>query len=308
MAKNNQKPNKRIYTYLPYIIAGVLVLALAAIILLGNAGGPVSKLRTAAQKTLFADNFTSVFEISVNGEEYDGILNAAADPDKRELIFYLHLEANTGDYICGIYENTFALCDVNTNDLYTQDVTPRVTAFFDAMESSGKPDWAVLLDFSDYNLYEAVSNDFDFAVLTACIGKLLKSLDNTNWSASYAGYTKDREDGVTLYKFRPDPYTLVCQAMPMFRDAFRDPAQYSALEQYVEDARYLLTASTADFTFGTQYGRLVSAELELKYHNAKIDCEFEFIGINSTSVDYDTIAFYIEQAGLSPEDKFSEFG
>lgn len=306
MAKKTDNTQKKFSKLLPWLISGILVLMILFVIITATSGGPVVKLRRAIEKTVFADSFTTTFQLSVNDKAYDGNLNVAIDTDKREVMFYLQLATDTTDYICGIYKDNFALCDAATNDLQVTNVKDRLTAFFDALEDGSQPDWALLLDFSEFDLYEATDRDFDFAVLTECIGNFLNTLDDTDWAESYAGYSTDREDGVTLHKFRPSPDVLAEQVIPTFRAAFRDPDRYDALVQYTEDAKYLLSAGTADITFGIKWGQLVSAEMDVRYHNFSIQGSFEFIGINSTIVDFDTIAYYIDQASKSPEDRFED--
>lgn len=305
MAKKTNQKKKKLQHFLPYIIAGALLLLIGCIILLGS-GGPMTKLRQSAKKTLFADSFTTVFQLSVDQTQYDGILNAAIDPDKRELMFYLQLATNTTDYICGIYNNTFALCDASTNDLQVTDVKDRVTAFFDALEAGSQPDWELLLDFSEYDLHQTITRDLDMKLLTECVADLLSRLNDPDWAERYAGYSTDRKDGVKRYQFRPAPDVLAEQLLPIFQPAFLDPQRYAALEEYTDNAKYLLASGAADLTFGVKHGKLVSLELDLQYHNTSVQGSFEFIGINSTIVDYDTIAYFIDQAGKTPAERFED--
>lgn len=306
MAKKTNRTQKKFPKLLPWLISGILVLTVLIVIITATSGGPVVKLRRAMEKTVFADSFTTIFQLSVNDKSYDGNLNVAIDTDKREVMFYLQLATDTTDYICGIYKDDFALCDASTNDLQVTNVKDRLAAFFDALEDGSQPDWALLLDFSEFDLHEKVTDDFDIEILTECIGNFLNDLNDPDWAKTYAGYTTDRESGVTLHKFSPSPDVLAEQVIPTFREAFLKTDRYDALVQYADDAKYLLAAGTADLTFGVKYGRLVSAQMDIRYHNASVQGNFEFIGINSTIVDFDTIAYFIDQAGKSPSERYED--
>lgn len=276
------------------IAAAVMLLVLVLCLCLSGSG-PVDKLERATAKTLFAKNFTTVFSMRINGEPFDGNINASVDPDERKLEVYMQLTTFTTEYICGIYDNTFAVCTAD-NKLRATDVSDRVDAFFDALEKSGTPDWALLLDIGDTDLYGAINESFDFETLLTCLGNWLNTLNDKEWAEVYAGYSKDREDGVTMYNFNPDPYVLAQQSLPFFETAFRQPQELSDLKAYMEDAKFLFKDGKADFSFGVKGGKLVSANFDLEYYNSDISGSLSFIGIGSTTVDTETIAYYIEEA------------
>lgn len=290
--KKNQPQNRNKIT--PILIAATAAVVLVAVILLlclpGNSAA--KSFQKAAKKTLFAENFTTVFTLEMNDDTIDGIINAAIDPDKRELNVYMQLTTRVSDYICGIYNNQFAVCTVNSGKIHTEDITDRVNCFFDALEKDSQPNWELLLDFNSTDLYEQVSQDFDFAVLLDCLKVWVDQLNDADW----AGYSKERENGTTVHRFDPDPYTLICQSLPYFAPAFRNAADYSNLQAYIEDVKYLLMNGKADFSFGIKNRCLESVKFDFGYHNTRISGNFSFIGIGSTIVDTETIAFYIEEA------------
>lgn len=294
MVKKNEKSlkSKKNMLLLLGITAAVL---LAVILLLCFSGGSVDKLERAAEKTIFAKNFTAQFNISINGKPLDGIINAAVDPEERKLEMYMQLGTYTNDYICGIYNNKFAVCD-DSNEIWATDISDRMDAFFDALEKGSEPDWVLLLDFEETDLYETINQNFDFPVLLTCLGDWLTAVNDAHWAETYAGYSKSWEDGVTLYSFKPDPYVLAQASLPYFEKAFRQPQDLSDLKTYMEQAEYLFKDGKADFSFGIKNGRLVCADFDLEYHNAVISGDLSIIGIGSTIVDTETIAFYIEEA------------
>lgn len=295
MAKKNEKflKNKKNMLLLLGITAAVLLSVI--LLLCFSGGGALDKLEHAAKRTLFAKNFTTQFNISINGKPLDGNINASVDSEERKLEMYMQLGTYTADYICGIYDNKFAVCD-DSNEIWATDISDRVDAFFDALEKNSTPDWALLLDFEETDLYETINQDFDFPVLMACLGDWLTAVNDAHWAETYAGYSKGRQDGVTLYRFRPDPYVLAQASLPYFEKAFRQPQDLVDLKAYMEQAEYLFKDGKADFSFGIKNGYLVSADFDLEYHNAVISGNLSFIGIGGTIVDTETIAFYIEEA------------
>ncbi|MBO5867277.1 MAG: hypothetical protein J6Q54_00020 [Oscillospiraceae bacterium] len=304
MATKKKHTAKKLPSWTPYLITGLFALGIILLVIFGNMAGPASSVKNAASNTLFADNFTTSFQFQINNEACDGILNAAVDRDARDLQFYLQFQTNESDYICGIYNKTFALCNVSTNDLETQKAEEQVNAFFDALDAGKEPDWSLILDFGDFNLQEAISEDFDFPVFMECLKNFLNQLDDTDWAESYAGYEKSKEEGVTYHTFQPELHSLLVEITPDFQAAFKDPARYDALVEYTDNAMHLLNAGKAELRFGVKGRRLVSATMDIRYHNTSIQGDFQFIGINSTTVDYDTIAYYIDEAGKTPEERF----
>ena len=292
MAKNRNNPQKTKPAQIILFVS--LAAALTALILLLCLGGkgPVKQLKNAASKTFFAKNFTALFELDVSGSNTAGLINAAIDPDARKLDVYMELYTRSGNQICGIYENTFVICDTQ-NNIQTVDISSRIDAFFDVLAQKGNPDWSQLLNINGADLHSAIKQDFDFDLLLNSLGVWLNTLNQSDWAKTNAGYRKYREDGVTMHSFTPDPYVLMTQSLPVFEKAFLDPADYSNLLTYVDDAKFLLKDSRADLSFGVKGGKLVSCNLDLQYHNTEIHGTCSFIGIGSTIVDSDAIAHYI---------------
>lgn len=285
-----RKHNKNI---VPVTVAISVLIAVVLALCLGG-GGAVDRLQKAAGKTLLAENFTANFSFDINGEATDGFMNVTANRAEKKLEMYMAFTTRAGDYYGGIYDSKFVLCDTASNDTIIIDIENQVNAFFDAREN-GQPDWAVLLDIDEYNLHSAINQDFDFDVLLTCLGDFLKNLNSASWAETYAGYSKGKENGVTQYSFRPDPYVLVTQTLPIFQPAFRNPQDYKNLQAYVDDAKFLLTQGKADFSYGIKNGRLVSADFALQYHDTDMTCSLSFTDIGSTTVDISTIAFILEE-------------
>ena len=185
MAKKKKSPPKKKLTTTQAIwVSAAVLAAFAAIVVLCIwlfRPGPLGSLKHAAEKTMLADNFTAVYELDVNGEKMDGLINAAIDPDDKKLDVFLQFSSNETDYEGGIYNGTFVLCDAKNDSLQALDISKQVEQFFTLIDN-GKPDWTVLLDFSEVNLHESISTDFEFDVFMACLGNWLNKLNNHSWA------------------------------------------------------------------------------------------------------------------------------
>ena len=138
--------------WVKYALLGALVVLIVVLIVVFLNTGPLDALEKAAENTIYADNFTIMYTVDVDGETADGYINLAIDPDERTLDMYMTLETSRSDYDCGIYKNDFVVVSALTNDVYCVDIADRLDNFFDALDEDGKPDWSVLLDFSETDL------------------------------------------------------------------------------------------------------------------------------------------------------------
>ena len=298
MAKKKKSPKTKPTAAQVTWTAVAVLAAFAAVVVLCiwlSRPGPLDTLERTCKNTLFAENFTAVYELEVNGEKMDGLINAAIDPEEKKLDVFLQFSDETTDYEGGIYKGTFVLCNAKDNSLYTMNISDRVDQFFILLDK-GEPDWSVLLDFTTFDLHEGISKDFDFDTFMSCLGDWLNQLNTTKWASENAGFTKTTQNGVTTYSYNPNPYTLAVQTAPMFKKAFREGDRYKALNDYIENAQYLFRDGKANFSFSTEAGNLVEAQFQLKYNNSDISGHVSFIGINGTFVDIDQVAIYIDDA------------
>jgi len=297
--KKNSAPKKTKSTaQTTWICVGIVLAFLAAVALCiwMFRPGLLDKLTQAGAKTIFADNFTAVFDLEVNGEIMDGLINADIDPKEKKMDVFFQFSNNAADYEGGIQNGIFVIYSSNIDKLYKEDITDRVNHFFTLLNGDGKPDWSVLLDLSGTDLHEAISKEFEFDTFMACLGNWLNSLNNANWAQKHAGFTKERADGVITYSYRPDPYTLAQKTVPMFKKAFRDKGLYDALNGYIDNAKFLFQSGKADFSFSTKAGQLVNTQFHLKYFNTEVKGNCDFIGIGATYVDTELVAMYIRDA------------
>jgi hypothetical protein len=280
------------------LLAGGAVLAVAFIVLCVwlFRPGPIGTFKNVTRDTILSDNFTVDFTLDINGEKMDGQLCAAIDKKNRDISVYMQFSDSEGDFDGGIYKNHFLIRNANSNKVKKTDITAQVEQFFVLLEQTNEPDWSVLLRFPEVDLHEEISKDFDFAVFMECLGRWLNEMDDKKWAEKNAGFVTDTADGITTYSYSPDPYTLAQVTAPMFKKAFRDPARYDQLTNYIDNAKYLFMSGKADFLFHTQNDLLLDVQFHLHYHTTDIQGSFSFLGINNTTVNIDTLGFYFEEA------------
>lgn len=300
MAKKKKPSPKKTNSAVKTTWMAVAVLAgFAAIVTLCiwlNRPGPLDSLTRTGANTIFAENFTAVYELDVNGVKMDGLINAAIVPEEKQLDVFLQFSSPETDYEGGIYQGTLVLVSAKDESIQTMDISSQVDQFFTLLDG-GQPDWSVLLDFSKFNLHEGISKDFEFDTFMSCLGNWLNDLNNAKWAEKHAGFTKTAKDGIITYSYDPQPYDFVQKTVPMFKKAFRDSARYNSLNDYIESAQFLFKDGNADFSFSTKDDQLVEAEFRLKYNNTDVTGHVSFIGINGTIVDIEQVAFYIKEAG-----------
>ena len=294
MAKKKTKQTNPKRAALTAIAIAAAVVAMLALILWLCRPGPLDKVASAAENTLFAENFTANFLFDINGQNADGTINAAIDRDNKQLSMYMKLTTNVSDYECGIYNNSLVICRATDGDISSVDITDRVENFFAALEYGGQPDWSVLLDLEGTDLHETLAKDFDFDVFLSCLGNWLDKMNDTGWAKQHAGYSKEKLSGITTYRYSPDPYTLATQTAPMFKKAFLEPQRYQDLLDYMDNARY--RDGKADISFGVRGGCLVAVDFDLQYHKTDISGSIQFSGIGTTTVDTSTVNSYIQQS------------
>ena len=295
MAKNATEATqkKSIIPALLVILATALLVAIP--ILVSIKSGPVDRLKDAVSNTVLADNFTMKFSTDINGEKADGTVTISIDQDQKTLGMFLELSTFSGEFEGGINEGTFVIRSGSDGSASVTDVSARIENFFAVLDEEGVPDWSVLLDFENSNLYDKLSEDFDFDVFLNCLGQWLNSMNKKSWAKANAGYSKDTAKGVTTYWFKPDLYTLATQSAPLFEASFRDPQRYQDLLNYTENARYLLKDGTMNLTFRVQNDLLTALDFSLAYNQTEIRCNLVFSDVGTTVVDVGTVGFYIDQ-------------
>ena len=292
MAKKRPQPQSNQKTMI-LVSAGIAVVLAIVLVLCLTSGGAVKPLQKAAGKTLLADNFTAEFSFDINGETADGFMNVSVDQSTKTLLMYMELTTRAGEFFGGIYKDQFIISDMASTESSIVDIKDNIAAFFDALEK-GEADWSVLLNCDGYDLHGAIDQTLDFDTLLTCTQNFLKTLNNANWAKTYAGYSKNQENGVTQYHFSPDLHTLVTQSLPLFQPAFRDAQDYADLMTYADDAKVLLQRGNGSASFGVRRGYLVSAAFELQYHKTDITCNLSFTDIGSTVVDVGYVAAIVE--------------
>lgn len=293
MAKNEKKQLTGNQVCLITGIVTVAVIGLIVLLTLSSMG-PITKLERAARKTLLSNAFSVQFSMDINGDPVEGMMDVALDPVEKSLNMYMQLSDHAADYVCGFYDSYFVVASPSQDTSRVIDVYDRQNAFFQALEKTGTPDWSILLDLEDVDLYDEICESFDFDTLLTCLGQWLDQLDTNSWAKENAGYRKTQVDGVTVHSFNPNPYDLVNQSFPYFESAFLREEDLSALQEYIANAKFLFANGKTDFSFGIKAGKLVSLDFALKYNKTDLSGNIRFEDIGSAMVDIGNIAYYVE--------------
>lgn len=279
------------------LITGIIVaVAIGLIVFLTlSSMGPITRLERAARKTLLSNTFSAQFSMNVNAEPVEGMMDIAIIPSEKALYMYMQLSNHAADYVCGFYDGYFVVASPSDGTSQVTDIYARQEAFFQALEKTGTPDWSILLDLEEVDLYDEICKSFDFDILMTCLSQWLEQMDSKSWAKKNAGYQKTRVDGVTVHSFTPKPYDLVNQSLPYFEDAFLRAEDLNDLQEYTENAKYLFQNGQTDFSFGIKGGNLVSMEFALKYNKTDISGNIQIEDIGSAKVDIGNVAYYVEE-------------
>ena len=116
---------------------------------------------------------------------------------------------------------------------------------------------------------------------------------NTNsWLKENTGYSKKREDGMTVYTFEPDTYKLISVIVDEFEDVFIDEDTYEDLEDGIDNYKKYIKKIKFELSLGVKKGQLVQVTLETD----SLCYEIKFERIGTTGIDTDALDEVLELA------------
>lgn len=118
---------------------------------------------------------------------------------------------------------------------------------------------------------------------------MYRNLNSNSWLKKYAGYSKEREDGATIYTFKPDLYDLSVATLEEFEDCFEDEDEYDDLMDGLDDIKKDMRKVDVTASFGVKKGVLSSLEFSGKANGKKVSIKIEFENVGSTKIDTDTL-------------------
>ena len=256
------------------IASSCAALLLVVILIVGfatnwfGATGPAVRITSAVGNTFSADSFTVDFEYTCNEDEYwdaeiQGTAYVAIDPDKRELTFYADLTVDGESGVIAIYDGYYIMSSYG--ECWGYDISEELDACFDLYEEGTAKDfsWEDFFDSIAYEgAYEEASEDIDFDKLNTCFAAYLKRLNSKKWLDENAGYSVEKDGGVTMHCFSPDIYTFLKASTAELEDAFIDEDVYDEINDDLSDLRSGSKETNTRIVFGIKGNKLVHFELE----------------------------------------------
>ncbi|MBQ9762403.1 MAG: hypothetical protein IJV82_04925 [Oscillospiraceae bacterium] len=290
-----KKAPKRKRKLLPIIlasIAGLLVLAIVIGLCTNWYGfyGPGAKILSAGKETIAAGSFTVdiFFQVGKSTREYT--MQVVFDPDAR--VLSVLCQEDDGNLGFAIYNGFF----INSKKKKT-DIREPLDKLFD-MFSSGdgsKKSWEERLKDINEELYEQVRDKIDFDKINRCLVRFYRKLNSNQWLEKNAGYSMEKRNNITMYRFEPDTYELLDASLECFRDIFQDEEDFESIQDSLREEKENLNSVDYQISFGIQEDLMTHIGLEIR--NTKlITFNLNISDIGSTGIDTDTLAKLLEKA------------
>lgn len=307
--KPKRKRRRIILPIILSVIAVVLVVAIVAGLLTNWFGfyGPAAKIKSAAEKTLKAENFTVVVTSS-SEYDYDDIFGNDKKVRTKETTYEISIDFEKEDItVVGVDEegnitsaiyNGYSIYYSELSSSYTcYDYSEEIEQIFTLYKCAEDKDFEKLLEeYLDEDEIEEIEEDINLKKLKNAIRSLYFKANNSIWLKENAGYSKESSNGMTVYTFNPDLYTLLDAVLDEFEDVFRDEDDFEELEDILDDERKNLRSNDITVSVGVKKGELaeITWELESDIFSSAVEMKFERIG--TTGIDTDTLDSILEQA------------
>ncbi len=289
------------------IIAGAAAaLLLAVVLIVGFATnwfgltGPGVTIASAMRNTLNSDNFTMDFELDVDGETLRGTIQGDIDYDKRTVTAYIDIKVQGRSMVFALYDGY--LIGESMGEYFCQDISEQMDEIFDAyadLEEQGAAelDWEELLDQVDRDAYDEISEYIDFDELETCIAEYAKKFNNESWLKKNAGYSTDKEDGATVYRFAPDTYEFLHASFLMLEPAFHNSSDFEdVLDALEEEENNLSDAFEAEFAVAVKGGKMVGMDLIMESNGSELAVRIDYSKLGSTKIDEAELEDMLERA------------
>lgn len=296
------------------IAAASIALILAIVLIVGAATnwfgvtGPAAQIARAVKNTFAAKNFSVDFEYTYNeyrewGTEVSGTAYVALDPDKRELTLYADVTAEGESGVIAIYDG-FYIVD-GPAGCWGYDVSEELDAYFDAYEEGTAKDfsWEDFINSISYEgAYDEAKEDIDFDKLDTCLAAYIKKLNDKKWLEENAGYSVEKDGGVTMHCFNPDIYSFLKASASEIENAFIDQDLYDEMNDGITDLRSGSKYTDTNIVFGIKGGKLVHFEGKVSgsydglTQGDELHIEADFYDIGKTKIDTDELDDMLAEA------------
>ncbi len=289
------------------LVSLILVVAAIATYVVISLNGPLTKIAKALENTYEAGNLSADFEIKIDGEKFEGSIQAKWDLDNREITLYFEAGESDDDesVIIAIYEENFIYGETDSrgecDEYFAEDISEYIDYYFDIYEEAKENTKDVeflseeffenLLEDIDDDLYEELEEYIYFAEIRPCFESCVKLLNNKSWLEENAGLETYKEDGIQYFKFNPNIETFAKAIMPETEPIFRDKDDFEDFCDAIYDE-----AEEADDEFDKLYGyigikdgKLSKIGYEIKVDGEKFSGKISFYDVGKTNIDTDKL-------------------
>lgn len=240
--------------------------------------GPTTKIMLAAKKTLDKSSFTAQIQLTVGQFDPDPYTLAfSIDPGHRELI--MTLADSNGTLQCAIYDGFWIQRTGSLGRYQATDISHHLDALFDHAQDL---DLEELLRAIDEELYLQAREAVDFQKATEYLPALYRQWNQPKFLKEALGMTKEKENGVSCYRFRPDTRQVLTASLACFEEAFLDPDRYEdavqALEQEGSDHQ-------TQICFLLSKGYLTGLDIQTQIQERAVKICLRLDQIGSTAID-----------------------
>ena len=266
---------------------GIVVIALIILLLTGVLGGK-DYPQDGVENLLEKGNFTA--EVNAAGEKYT--FQVDIDWKREELTVYAEAD---GEFAFAIYDGYYIESSYS-NGYYAYYVGNQIDVFFEDYDPDEEIDWEEVLSLVALFLTpQADVDDYvDTDQLARCMDTLTRKLQDKKWLEKNAGYTREKEDGVTLHIYEPDLYDLACALLDMFAPCIEDEDLYDYAQEALDEYEDTLSMVKIKLELGMKDHYLVSAEAKIA--GVKFKAAIEDIG--KTRIDIDELEEMLDNSKL----------
>lgn len=283
--------NRRKIRLLQIGIAAVLAVTALLVSLILMTAGPLREIASAVHNTLEKEKMTIEYHSYANGKLGTGVIQLEVDLSERKLM--LLTEGSSAN------SRRVAICDgyliVESGGIaIAQNISARLNDLFDTYEDlqnkglNAKKSLSVLeLLIKNPEAY------FAPRTLEQCTKDYLRSLNNEKWLQHYAGFEKERGNGVTSYRFNPDLYEFIVESITHLEEAFLNPEDYTDLLKKLETVEPGLRAREISLSIGVESD--VLSYVKVRTGEAK-EFLFDFVTVGDSELDADQLEEMLDSA------------
>lgn len=278
------------------IIAGVLTVAIVVGLLTNWYGfyGAGGKILSSTKKLLKSESFTVEIETftqrkgSTTSKGATSTVEIDIDFDNKDLTLVLF--NSDGKITAAVYDRQYIRYRASKDAYYHRDASDDIEKFFRSYESMGKLDLeAFLLNLGGEELYEKVDDTMYLDRMKWSVLSVYRKFNSDAWLTEHTGYSCQKSNGITEYRFKPDLYGLCETLLAEFEDDFRDGEDFREVEDNLEDYKKTLTGFDFDAAIGIKSGKLSTAELSAENGILKISVKMKITKAGNTHIDTNTL-------------------